>query len=266
MHCCAVNRRAIVVPTELQQVSKRGFAGISLHYSKLWKRTIKMTGLMVSMLAFVAGVKDKLASEKGATATEYSLLVAFIAFARYRRRHVLRHRAQRLVQRPRRQRRAALAQLGRSQLQPQVSATRNVPRPCTRGRGTFLSILQLHLSLGGSNEAQQVKGARSRASKGASGGPPPSSSPSWLPSCCSSSAGSSNSRTCTTFRFRSPRPPARPPGRWPSTTIEDRADGRRHGRRAGAQPGRSFGLTSRVSARRQLPAMPPSPSRTPPTP
>ena len=39
-----------------------------------------MTGLMVSMLAFVAGVKDKLGSEKGATATEYSLLVAFIAF------------------------------------------------------------------------------------------------------------------------------------------------------------------------------------------
>lgn len=39
-----------------------------------------MTGLMVSMLAFVAGVKDKLTSEKGATATEYSLLVALIAF------------------------------------------------------------------------------------------------------------------------------------------------------------------------------------------
>ncbi|MGO4228188.1 Flp family type IVb pilin [Arthrobacter sp. YAF34] len=39
-----------------------------------------MTGLMVSMLAFVAGVKEKLTSEKGATATEYSLLVAFIAF------------------------------------------------------------------------------------------------------------------------------------------------------------------------------------------
>jgi pilus assembly protein Flp/PilA len=35
---------------------------------------------MVSMLAFVAGVKDKLTPEKGATATEYSLLVAFIAF------------------------------------------------------------------------------------------------------------------------------------------------------------------------------------------
>lgn len=39
-----------------------------------------MTGLMVAMLAFVTGVKDKLDSEKGATATEYSLLVAFIAF------------------------------------------------------------------------------------------------------------------------------------------------------------------------------------------
>lgn len=39
-----------------------------------------MTGLMVSMLAFVSGVKSKLESEKGATATEYSLLVAFIAF------------------------------------------------------------------------------------------------------------------------------------------------------------------------------------------
>jgi pilus assembly protein Flp/PilA len=35
---------------------------------------------MVSMLAFVAGIKDKIESEKGATATEYSLLVAFIAF------------------------------------------------------------------------------------------------------------------------------------------------------------------------------------------
>ena len=38
-----------------------------------------MTGLMVSMLAFVAGVKDKLESEKGATATEYALLVGLIA-------------------------------------------------------------------------------------------------------------------------------------------------------------------------------------------
>ena len=35
-----------------------------------------MTSLMVSMIAFVAGVKDRLSSEKGATATEYSLLVA----------------------------------------------------------------------------------------------------------------------------------------------------------------------------------------------
>ena len=38
-----------------------------------------MTSLMVSMLAFVAGVKDRFASEKGATATEYSLLVGMIA-------------------------------------------------------------------------------------------------------------------------------------------------------------------------------------------
>jgi pilus assembly protein Flp/PilA len=35
---------------------------------------------MVSVLAFVSGIKDRLESEKGATATEYSLLVAFIAF------------------------------------------------------------------------------------------------------------------------------------------------------------------------------------------
>ncbi|MGN7250727.1 Flp family type IVb pilin [Arthrobacter sp. SAFR-014] len=40
-----------------------------------------MSTLMVSVLAFVSGIKDRLASEKGATATEYSLLVAFIAFA-----------------------------------------------------------------------------------------------------------------------------------------------------------------------------------------
>lgn len=38
-----------------------------------------MTALMVSVLAFVTGVKDRFTSEKGATATEYSLLVAFIA-------------------------------------------------------------------------------------------------------------------------------------------------------------------------------------------
>ena len=38
-----------------------------------------MTGLMVSMLAFVAGVKDKMESEKGATAVEYGLMVALIA-------------------------------------------------------------------------------------------------------------------------------------------------------------------------------------------
>ena len=38
-----------------------------------------MSTLMISTLAFIAGIKDKLTSEKGATATEYSLLVAFIA-------------------------------------------------------------------------------------------------------------------------------------------------------------------------------------------
>jgi len=38
-----------------------------------------MTGLMVSMLSFIAGVKDKMESEKGATATEYGLLVGLIA-------------------------------------------------------------------------------------------------------------------------------------------------------------------------------------------
>jgi pilus assembly protein Flp/PilA len=38
-----------------------------------------MSSLMVSMIAFVAGVKDRLSSEKGATATEYALLVGLIA-------------------------------------------------------------------------------------------------------------------------------------------------------------------------------------------
>ena len=40
-----------------------------------------MTGLMVSMLAFVAGIKDRMESEKGATAVEYGLMVALIAVA-----------------------------------------------------------------------------------------------------------------------------------------------------------------------------------------
>ncbi|MDD1476834.1 Flp family type IVb pilin [Arthrobacter sp. H16F315] len=38
-----------------------------------------MTGLMVSMLAFVSAIKSKLESEKGATAVEYGLLVALVA-------------------------------------------------------------------------------------------------------------------------------------------------------------------------------------------
>ncbi|MBO1267218.1 Flp family type IVb pilin [Arthrobacter cavernae] len=38
-----------------------------------------MSSLMVSVISFIAGVKDRLSSEKGATATEYSLLVGLIA-------------------------------------------------------------------------------------------------------------------------------------------------------------------------------------------
>ncbi|BAS10179.1 hypothetical protein AHiyo4_36010 [Arthrobacter sp. Hiyo4] len=38
-----------------------------------------MTSLMVSMTAFIAGIKERLASEKGATAVEYGLMVALIA-------------------------------------------------------------------------------------------------------------------------------------------------------------------------------------------
>lgn len=38
-----------------------------------------MTSLMVSMTAFIAGVKSRIASEKGATAVEYGLMVALIA-------------------------------------------------------------------------------------------------------------------------------------------------------------------------------------------
>jgi pilus assembly protein Flp/PilA len=38
-----------------------------------------MSTLMIHTLAFVAGVKDRFSSEKGATAVEYGLLVALIA-------------------------------------------------------------------------------------------------------------------------------------------------------------------------------------------
>ena len=38
-----------------------------------------MTSLMVSMTAFIAGIKERLASEKGATMVEYGLMVALIA-------------------------------------------------------------------------------------------------------------------------------------------------------------------------------------------
>ncbi|MDE8667143.1 Flp family type IVb pilin [Pseudarthrobacter sp. H3Y2-7] len=40
-----------------------------------------MTSLMVSMMAYVTGLKHRLASEKGATAVEYGLMVALIAVA-----------------------------------------------------------------------------------------------------------------------------------------------------------------------------------------
>ncbi|UKA65654.1 Flp family type IVb pilin [Arthrobacter sp. FW306-05-C] len=41
-----------------------------------------MTSLMVSMTAFIAGVKDRLlGEEKGATAVEYGLMVALIVIA-----------------------------------------------------------------------------------------------------------------------------------------------------------------------------------------
>ena len=39
-----------------------------------------MTGLMVSMLVFVSGIKNRLSDEeKGATAVEYGIMVALIA-------------------------------------------------------------------------------------------------------------------------------------------------------------------------------------------
>ncbi|MFE4227511.1 Flp family type IVb pilin [Arthrobacter sp. NPDC056886] len=39
-----------------------------------------MTGLMVSMLTFVSGIKNRLSDEeKGATAVEYGIMVALIA-------------------------------------------------------------------------------------------------------------------------------------------------------------------------------------------
>ncbi|MDQ0800401.1 Flp family type IVb pilin [Arthrobacter sp. SLBN-112] len=38
-----------------------------------------MSALMISLIALVSGVKNRLESEKGATAVEYGLLVALIA-------------------------------------------------------------------------------------------------------------------------------------------------------------------------------------------
>jgi pilus assembly protein Flp/PilA len=78
MHCRVSNARANVVPTKLPQLNKGGLQEFRYIFATLEKDNT-MTGLMVSMLAFVAGVKDKLESEKGATATEYGLLVGLIA-------------------------------------------------------------------------------------------------------------------------------------------------------------------------------------------
>lgn len=38
-----------------------------------------MSAFMITVLAFIAGAKDRLQPEKGATAVEYGLLVALIA-------------------------------------------------------------------------------------------------------------------------------------------------------------------------------------------
>jgi pilus assembly protein Flp/PilA len=65
-----------------QRNSRRLAKGELLEFRFTFKTLEKeneMTGLMVSMLAFIAGVKDKFESEKGATAVEYGLLVALIA-------------------------------------------------------------------------------------------------------------------------------------------------------------------------------------------
>jgi pilus assembly protein Flp/PilA len=59
-----------------------GAAGNSLkshktHFTELKENT--MTSLMVSMTAFIAGIKERFESEKGATMVEYGLMVALIA-------------------------------------------------------------------------------------------------------------------------------------------------------------------------------------------
>jgi pilus assembly protein Flp/PilA len=69
-----------VFPTDFSQVS-RGFARNSflIHYSE---KENTMTGLMVSMISFISGTKNRLSGEeKGATAVEYGIMVALIAVA-----------------------------------------------------------------------------------------------------------------------------------------------------------------------------------------
>ncbi|MFF2244755.1 Flp family type IVb pilin [Arthrobacter sp. NPDC058130] len=79
IHCAVDCGRANVVPTKLQQIGKGDLPEIRSLFKTLEKEK-KMTGLMVSMLAFVSGVKNKLTGEeKGATAVEYGIMVALIA-------------------------------------------------------------------------------------------------------------------------------------------------------------------------------------------
>lgn len=46
--------------------------------TKIWEG-FTMNTLMLNMIAFVAGVKERFTSEKGATAVEYGIMVALIA-------------------------------------------------------------------------------------------------------------------------------------------------------------------------------------------
>jgi pilus assembly protein Flp/PilA len=55
-----------------------GDAGLELYFNS--QRIRKMNALMVSMIAFTAGIKTRLTrEEKGATAVEYGIMVALIA-------------------------------------------------------------------------------------------------------------------------------------------------------------------------------------------
>ena len=174
-----------------------------------------MSTLMVSVLAFVSGIKDRLESEKGATATEYSLLVAFIAFAVIGGVTALRHRPSDLVHRTGRHRRR-LVQRSRRGYPIVHPSNGGVPRPSWRGRGTPPQSGCIYIAEG-SSETQKFNAPPQEAAEDAA--QLPSSSPSWHPSSWRWWPASSSSRTPTTCRFRSRRPPGKRPGRWPSRTT-----------------------------------------------